>query len=234
MSTLSVIIPTYQHAATIAECLDSVLSQTRRPDEIIVVNDGSTDGTEDVLARYQGRVRVLVQANQGGNAARNNGFDASLGDLVIFCDADVVMRPDMLETMERVLAEHPETSYAYGGFRFGWKGFRSYAFDADRLRRMNFIHTTSLIRRECFPGFDTSIRRFQDWDVWLTMLSQGHLGAFVDDELFQVIDRSDRPGISQWRPSILYRIPWHRLGWKPDSIQRYDDARRVIAQKHGL
>lgn len=234
MSALSVIIPTYQHAATIAECLDSVLSQTRKPDEIIVVNDGSTDGTEKVLSRYRDRVSVISQSNQGGNAARNNGFAASRGDLVIFCDADVVMRPDMLEVMERTLAEHPEASYAYGGFRFGWKGFRSYPFDAERLRRMNFVHTTSLVRREHFPGFDPSIRRFQDWDVWLTMLSQGHLGVFVDEELFQVIDRSDRPGISQWRPSFLYHVPWHRLGWKPTSVRKYEDARRVIIQKHGL
>jgi len=241
--TISVIIPSYQHAKTIAECLNSIFFQTRKPDEIIVVNDGSTDETERILAAYADRLpptpgvggsRVLTQANQGGNAARNNGFAASTGDLVIFCDADAVMAPDMLATMEKALADHSEASYAYGGFRFGWKSFRSFPFNAGLLRRMNFVHTTSLIRREHFPGFDPAIKRFQDWDVWLTMLGAGHVGTFVDRELFHVIDRSDRPGISQWRPSFLYKIPWARLGWKPSSVRRYDEARRIIVAKHGL
>lgn len=234
MNRISVIIPSYQHAATVAECLDSVLAQTRRPDEIIVVNDGSTDGTDAVLERYRDRVTVIAQENQGGNLARNNGFAASTGDLVIFCDADVVMRPDMLEKMERALAEHPEASVAYSGFRFGWKSFRSFPFDADRLRRMNYIHTTSLIRRGHFPLFDPAIRRFQDWDVWLTMLGRGRIGFFLDEELFRVIDRDDRPGISQWRPSFLYRIPWRQLGWRPESIRKYEAARQIIADKHRL
>lgn len=234
MPTISVIIPSYQHAATVGACLDSVLGQTRKPDEIIVVNDGSTDGTEAALAAYRDRITLISQENQGGNAARNRGFDASRGELVIFCDADVVMRPDMLATLEAALAAHPEASYAYCGFRFGWKKFSSFAFDANLLRRMNFVHTTSLIRRGHFPKFDPSIRRFQDWDVWLTMLAAGHVGTFVDEELFQVIDRSDRPGISQWRPSFLYRIPWRALGWRPTSVRKYDDARAVIARKHHL
>ena len=231
---ISVIIPSYQHAATIAECLASIFAQTRKPDEIIVVNDGSTDDTERVLAAFADRVTIVMQTNQGGNIARNNGFARSTGDLVIFCDADVVMVPDMLETMEKALVGHPEASYAYSGFRFGWKSFSSFPFDKALLRRMNFVHTTSLVRREHFPGFDPSIKRFQDWDVWLTMLEQGHLGTFVDRELFQVIDRSDRPGISQWRPSFLYKIPWHRLPWSPSSIRRYAAAKQIIAIKHYL
>jgi hypothetical protein len=99
---------------------------------------------------------------------------------------------------------------------------------------MNYIHTTSLIRREHFPGFDPAIRRFQDWDVWLTMVGQGRTGVFIDEELFRVIDRADRPGISQWRPSILYLIPWRLLGWRPSSVRSYEDARQVIAKKHAL
>ncbi len=234
MPTISVIIPSYQHAATIGACLDSVFAQTRLPDEVIVVNDGSTDGTETALAPYLARIVHIAQNNQGGNAARNRGFGASRGDLVIFCDADVVMRPDMLAKMERALDDHPEASYSYAGFRFGWKKFPSFPFDAKRLREMNYVHTTSLVRREHFPGFDPSIRRFQDWDVWLTMLENTHVGTFVDEELFQVIDRSDRPGISQWRPSFVYRIPWRLLGWRPKSVRGYDAAREIIVQKHRL
>jgi glycosyltransferase involved in cell wall biosynthesis len=234
MSRISVIIPTYQHAATIAGCLDSIFAQTRLPDEVIVVDDGSADGTRDVLGPYLDRITLRSQPNQGGNAARNNGFAASTGDLLLFCDADVMMRPDMLARLERALEEHPKASIAYSGFRFGWKSFRSFPFDASRLRRMNFIHTTSLVRRAHFPGFDPSIRRFQDWDVWLTMLGQGRTGTFVDEELFRVEDRGGRPAISQWRPSAWFRVPWNKIGWMPPSMRRYDAARRIIAEKHGL
>lgn len=240
---ISVIIPTYQHAKTLPECLNSIFAQTRSPDEIIVVNDGSTDGTDRLLAQYAngllptpgvGSIDVVTQENQGGNVARNVGFARSTGDLVIFCDADVVMAPDMLSSMEKALIDHPEASYAYSGFRFGWKSFSSFPFDANQLRQMNFVHSTSLLRRDRFPGFDPSVRRFQDWDVWLTMLGRGHIGTFIDRELFRVIDRSDRPSISQWRPSFLYRIPWNRIGWKPASVRRYEEAKRIIVKKHGL
>lgn len=233
-SRISIIIPTYQHATTIARCLESILVQTRRADEIVVVNDGSTDATSDVLNGFRERILVIDQENMGGNVARNVGFRASSGDLVLFCDADLIMRPNMLERLEKALVAHPEASFAYGGFRFGWKRFRSFPFSAELLRRMNYIHTSSLVRRDRFPGFDPAIRRFQDWDVWLTMSEQGRTGVFVDAELFRVIDRLDRPAISQWRPSWVYRIPWNRLGWRPESVKSYEAARGVIMRKHGL
>lgn len=232
--TISVIIPSYQHAGTIRACLESVLRQTRSPLEVIVVNDGSTDGTERVLAAYRGRVIELNQPNQGSNAARNNGCALAHGDYVIFCDADVVMQPGMLEKMAAQLDRHPEASYVYSSFRFGWKKFRSFIFSPQRLKEMNYIHTTTLIRRAHFPGFDPSLKRFQDWDVWLTMLDAGHIGLYLDEELFRIVDQHGRKGISQWRPSIIYRIPWTRLGWEPASVRRYEEARRIVRTKHRL
>ena len=231
---ISVIIPSYQHASTIAPCLESVLGQTYQPLEVIVVNDGSTDGTEKELARFADRITVIHQENQGGNAARNNGFKASTGSLVIFCDADVIMRPDMLERLAQILTEHPDAAYAYSAFRFGWKAFSSYAFSEERLRRMNYIHTTALIRREAFPGFDVSIKRLQDWDLWLTMLERGAKGVYVAEELFRTIDGHGRTGISQWRPSFWYRISWDLLGWRPASLRRYLEAKKIVQQKHRL
>lgn len=231
---ISVIIPTYQHAASLPAVLDGIFAQTLAPGEVIVVNDGSTDDTLSVLKPYLGRITLINQSNQGPQAARNAGFDASKGDLVIFCDADVRMRPDMLEKLAAALATHPEASYAYSAFRFGWKRFGGIPFDADKLRQRNFIHTTSLVRRADFPGFDETVKRLQDWDVWLTMLEAGKTGVLVPDYLFVVdIHGASRIG-SSWLPSFVYRIPWNRLGWMPRAVRAYHEAREAIVRKHHL
>jgi len=231
---ISVIIPSYQHASTIVACLENVFAQTYQPLEVIVVNDGSTDNTEEILKPFVGRIKLINQTNQGSNPARNRGFAESTGELVIFCDADLVMQRNMLERLADALDQHPEAGYAYSAFRFGWKKFSSYPFDAVRLRQMNFIHTSALIRRKDFPGFDAGLKRFQDWDVWLTMLERGKEGIYVPEELFRVIDAHGRKGISQWRPSLLYRLPWRLLHWTPSSILKYGEARQIVLQKHGL
>jgi glycosyltransferase involved in cell wall biosynthesis len=230
---ISVIIPCYNHAETIERCLASVFAQTHRDLEVIVVDDGSTDASADLLKRFAGRISVISQENRGGPAARNRGLAASTAPLVMFCDADVILRPDALAKMAEALATRPEASYAYASFKFGWKTFRSWDFDAARLKRMNFIHTTSLIRREHFPGFDESLKRFQDWDVWLTMLAAGRIGTRIPSVLFRVIPRR-KEGISSWAPSFLYRLPWKRLGFTPKIIGRYEDAAAIIVKKHGL
>lgn len=235
MSDISVIIPAYQHAKTLERCLDAVLGQTLQPKEIIVVDDGSTDETLKVLEPYRTRgVQVYSQKNQGSNPARNRGFELSSGSRIIFLDSDAVMQPQMLEKLSRALDDYPEANFSYSAFRFGWKRFRSFPFDANRLKKMNYIHTSALIRREAFPGFDEKIKRFQDWDLWLTILDRGGKGVFVKEELFTALQDEGRSGIaiSSWRPSFFYKIPW--FGRKPDSVKKYEAAREVILKKHGL
>ncbi len=229
---VSVVIPTYQHANTIGRCIESVLGQTYSPIEIIVVNDGSTDNTAEVLAKFDGNIHVIRQENAGANPARNRGLAEARGEFVMFCDADVVMKPGMIESFVQHLIVHPEASYAYGGFKFGWKVFRGVPFSGDRLRKMNFIHTTSLVRRKDFPGFDPAIRRFQDWDVWLTMLEQHNIGVLVPGVWCDVlIDGESRIG-SSWLPSFMYRLPWKYLGWEPERVRKYREAREAILKKH--
>ena len=199
-----------------------------------MVDDGSTDGTEAVLKNYRDRVKVIYQNNAGANPARNRGLAEAEGEFLIFCDADVIMKPQMIEKMHRALMNNPATSYAYSGFWFGWKHFPGQIFNADRLRRMNYIHTTSLVRAADFPGFDNTIKRLQDWDVWLTMLERGKVGVLVPETLFKVgIHGASRIG-SSWLPSFVYKIPWTKLAWKPTRVAKYEAAKRIIQEKHGL
>jgi len=232
--TISIIIPTFQHAKTLPACLDSIFAQTRLPDEVIVVDDGSTDQTYEVLKPYLSKIVLIKQTNQGAPVARNNGFEQSCGSLVLFCDADIVMKPQMLQTLETTLRSHPEASYAYSGFMWGWKVCSSYPFDPVRLKKENFIHTSALIKRTAFPGFDPSLKRFQDWDLWLTMLKKGNTGQFVPNILYQVTKDASEKRISFWLPSPLIRFPWQVIRWKPRAIQKYDEAKQCIINKHHL
>lgn len=237
MKKISVIIPSYQHSKEIAGCLDSIFSQTLSDIEVIVVNDGSTDDTLDVLKPYANRITLIDQENQGGNAARNRGFEASEASLLIFSDADLLWKSDAFEKMVNALEAHPEASYAYSSFRFGWKKFRLWAFDERRLKDAPYIHTSALIRREHFPGFDETLKRLQDWDLWLTMLEQEHTGTWIDEVLFKALPKKNLlpwSGISEWMPRFVHHIPWKQLGFKPAPVSRYDAAIAIVKKKHGL
>lgn len=95
---LTTIIPTYNRAHCIARAINSVLAQTRSSDEIIVVDDGSTDDTEKILAGFGDKVKVITQKNSGVSVARNRGVEAANSDLVAFLDSDDVWSPDKLST----------------------------------------------------------------------------------------------------------------------------------------
>lgn len=230
--TVSIIIPSYQHASVIGACLESIFAQTYTDHEIIVVNDGSTDATEEALVPYMDRIVYVYQENSGAPAARNRGFRDARGKYLLFCDADIVMRPDCLEKMVHALEDDPDASYAYVSFKFGFKTFRLWPFDAGLLRKMNYIHTTSLIRREHFPGFDESVKRLQDWDLWLTMLEQGHVGIWVPEVLFKAIPH--KGGMSLWVPGIVYRIPWRKFGIRLRNVEKFREAEKVMKAKHKL
>ncbi len=248
MPEISVIIPAYNHADTLPACLDSVFAQTIRHREaegrgdpvdvleVIVINDGSTDNTKEVLKPYLDRIIYRETPNSGAQKTRNLGFSLSRGKFVIFCDADVIMKPTMLGKMRTALLTHPQATYAYCGFLFGLAHFRPQEFNADQLRYRNFIHTTALIRRGSFIGFDEKLKRFHDWDMWLSMLEQGKTGVVVRETLFRAIPRKDgmKYAISEWLPKFFYSPFFEALGIRLKSVIRYKHAADIIAKKHGL
>lgn len=228
---ISVIIPVYNDARMLARCLASIAQQCDRDIEVIVVDDGSDPPLDrkriGVPTSLQGYIHWVGHEHAGAAAARNRGATAAHGDFLLFCDADIVFAPGAFASYRAALAAQPNASYAYPAFRFGWKHFSGFPFDAGRLRRMPFIHTTALVRRGHFPGFDPSLARFQDWDLWLTMLEQGHIGVHIPQELFAI--RRTRGAMSRWVPSFAFRLPW-----KLRRVRRYEEAAQRIRAKHHL
>jgi glycosyltransferase involved in cell wall biosynthesis len=110
---VSVIIPCYNHARFLREAIESVLNQTYRHFEVIVVDDGSTDDTRQVASGYDG-VRLISQDNRGLSAARNAGLRASGGSYKVFLDADDRLLPNALETGVEALGAHPECAFVFG------------------------------------------------------------------------------------------------------------------------
>jgi len=117
MPKVSVIIPTYNRAQVVGEAVDSVLAQTYRDHEVIVVDDGSTDGTGEVMhnyvARFAERVSYLRQRNVGAPAARNAGLRAATGEYVAFLDSDDVYLPRRLEVGAGALEDDPHCGASY-------------------------------------------------------------------------------------------------------------------------
>lgn len=107
---VSVIVPAYNAERGLRRCLDSVLAQTYPHREIILVNDGSTDGTAAIAEEYDGRIRAIAQSNRGECAARNTGLFSANGEFLTFLDHDDYWDPLFLETCVRFLEEHPDAS----------------------------------------------------------------------------------------------------------------------------
>lgn len=232
---VSIVIPIYNHAHSLKKSVVSIIAQTHRPMEVIMVDDGSTDNSGDLaeqvtnLLIIDGTNAIIVhQGNKGASAARNRGFKEAKGEYVIFWDADTVAKPDMLEKMVKSLQGHPEASYVYSQFKFGWKTMKSHSFDQDLLTKVNYIDTTSLIRKNDFIGFDESLKRFQDWDLWLSMLEKNKKGIFIPEILYSKITYG-RKGMSSWIPSVFYKLPL-----KTKRVEEYGRAKKIIFAKHNI
>ncbi|MBP6944828.1 glycosyltransferase [Patescibacteria group bacterium] len=231
---VSVIIPVYNRVHLLDATLASLARQTYRYFEVIVIDDGSEEDVEKMIHPWKERLSIRFERlsmNQGAPVARNRGFALAKSEFVLFLDHDATLERDALECFLRTLQESPEADVAYSAHRFGGKLFSSRAFDAGALQKGNYIHTTSLVRRAAFPGFDPSLKKFQDWDVWLTMAKQGSHKVWIKKSLFSVKAGGTMSG---WLPSIMYRVPWERVGWMPERLKRYREAQAVIKKKHSL
>ena len=114
--SVSVVIPAYNAAEHITRAIDSVLAQTRRADEIIVIDDGSADNTADIVKRYGAELKYIYQDNAGAGQARNAGIDAAKSEWIAFLDADDEWLTDKLQLQTDYLARHPDLMWTTGNF----------------------------------------------------------------------------------------------------------------------
>lgn len=183
--TVSVVIPTYNSGPLVTEAVKSVLEQTHSPDEVIVIDDGSSDDTAEQMARFDPPVRYVHQPNGGVAAARNRGIAEATGDLIAFLDADDVWHPRKLEFQIATLIAHPETALM-GADLYVWPAPSHPDYDHpprhvvvsmnELLVRNHFAASTVIVRSEILRsvgGFDLSHQGTEDYDMWLRIARYG-------------------------------------------------------------
>ena len=184
MSKVSIIIPTYNRAYLVGRAINSILNQTFQDFEIIVVDDGSTDNTEDVVKRLgNGSINYIKhKENKGRSAARNSGIKAAKGEFIAFQDSDDEWLPEKLEKqIEAFKNVLPEIGGVYTGFWRIESNKKSYVpsnkfakKEGDiygALLKENFIGIpVTLIKKECFKKvglFDEKLPALEDWELWI-------------------------------------------------------------------
>jgi len=179
---ISVIIPVYNQAVYIAEAIDSAQSQTFRDFEVIVVDDGSTDETSQVLSQYGDSIRVIRQSNRGGAAALNRGIHAARGEWIAWLSADDAWEPAKLEKQVQVIRQNPNVGIVYTDYLYvDAKGdtLSREHFPLPPTRRQTLLRlirrcfvngSSTLIRRGVFARiglYDENDRLTPDWDFFL-------------------------------------------------------------------
>ena len=196
--TVAVVIPAYNAVRFIGRALASVRAQTYAVDEIVIVDDGSTDGTAQMLATEPGRITILSQANAGPSAARNLGVQHTQADLIAFLDADDEWLPTAVETQVAVFRSMPEVALTTADMsaideaghitKPSWFAAQGIAGAVERwnggqvpnavaaLVRKNFIGTSVvLVRRSAFVeagGFRRDLRFGEDLELWARIASE--------------------------------------------------------------
>lgn len=227
---VSVIIPTYNRAQSIAAAVESVQAQTYSKWELLVVDDGSSDDTASVisaLASEDGRIQFIpLPANRGQSAARNEGARRASGQYLAFLDSDDRWLPEKLTKQVEVFSRASEkVAIVYTGSHFvsedGSRSREKHARESgslfDKELAYNPIGTPSrvMIRKDCFwecGGFDETFRSHEDWDLWIRVTEKYDVEA-LDEPLMEYVESSDSMSLNPAKLIDGYETLWkkHRL-----------------------
>jgi glycosyltransferase involved in cell wall biosynthesis len=192
---ISVVIPTHNRRVLLARALDSVRAQTRHADEILVVDDGSSDGTDRLVAEKYPEVRLLVQENRGVSAARNAGIRAAQGELIAFLDSDDEWLPRKLQRQLEAMETSPSSPLCHtneiwirNGRRVNpmkkHQKFGGWIFE--KALPLCVISPSSVVaERSLFDDvglFDESLPACEDYDLWLRVCSRFPV-HYIDEPL---------------------------------------------------
>lgn len=195
---VSVILPTYNMGAYVGGAIQSILDQSVPHWELLVIDDGSSDSTRDVVAPYliDGRIKYHYQPNAGLSAARNAGLALARGSYIGLIDADDLWLPTKLALQLPILERSASVGVVYGriqridsnGVRFGDDRTPGFSGNiTNRLFKFNFVPVgTALFRRSATAivgGFDERLRMAEDWDFWLRM-SVHYEFHFVEEKMY--------------------------------------------------
>ena len=170
-ASISVVVTCYNSARFVADALKSILEQTRPPIEILVIDDGSTDDTAQVVASFDDpRIRYVHQENAGVSAARNRGIELARGDLIGFLDADDIWRPKMLEVEGALLDAAPDVALVFSDFQRFEDG-------TGRLMGTQFRNYSELATSPCRPAAEPDAF-YLEGDAFCTLIRFADVPAF--------------------------------------------------------
>jgi hypothetical protein len=182
--SISVVIPTYNRSHTIVDALESVFKQTYPIYEVIVVDDGSTDNTKEVITQYGDSITYFYQENSGPSVARNTGIKHATGELIAFLDSDDVWREDKIARQAKCFSDAQQVGIVASGHEIRnekWDLVHVTLLTKKEIAQINkrdlyknFFSTPSvMVRSRCFEEvgyFDETIGYAEDWDMWLRIL----------------------------------------------------------------
>ncbi len=238
---VSVVVPAYNAEKTIESALNSILEQTFQDFEVIVVDDGSKDGTPRVVREMEdSRIRLFEQENQGAAVARNRGIEESRGELIAFLDDDDLWYPEKLEKSVRVLQQAPEIGLVYHryllmdvhtgkqrpGKVFHYTGPES---ALEYIPSFSGVHTSTVVTRrsvlEKVGVFDPLMKRGQDVDLWLRIMEEYPLREIPEVlSEYRMIPTQARPEIYEKSRRSSLRILDKALKRRPDLYQKHQQT----------
>lgn len=208
--SVSVVITCYNYGRYLENCLNSVFQQTFKDFEILLIDDGSTDHTQDVVAQFRDKpnLNYFYQKNQGQANAKNNGIKHSKGDFIAFLDADDIWAEDKLEKQislfesDKVCVVYSRSNYIdENGKPLAYKLSGKYLLPrrgqvTEFLFLDNFVpFSSAVVRKECFKNcglFDESLKMAIDWDLWLRISTEYHFDYVNEPLLKYRVGHSDQ------------------------------------------